>query len=182
MALTSLERLALTETGATDALVDALESGRLPELARLQIHGNRLSEGAQKALAQALEGSRSRSIAHAPRDCGFDSCYEDHPMQIQIRWSEVESSDALTAHVEKEVHHALRHCEDDFTRVDVHIHDDNAEKSGSNDKRCKIEARPRGADPLIVEGTGDDVYKTITSTSKKLERAARTFVDKRRKR
>jgi ribosomal subunit interface protein len=102
-------------------------------------------------------------------------------MQIQIRWTEVESSEALTAHVEKEVTHALRHCADQFTRVDVHVHDDNADKSGSDDKRCKIEARPRGAEPLIVEGTGDDVYKTISSVSKKLERAARHFVDKRRK-
>ena len=102
-------------------------------------------------------------------------------MQIQIHWTDVESSAALTTHVEEQVHHALRHCEDHFTRVDVHLHDDNADKSGPNDKRCKIEARPRGAEPLVVEGTGDDHFKTVSSVTKKLERTARTFVDRHRK-
>lgn len=102
-------------------------------------------------------------------------------MQIQIRWSDIEKSEALAQYVREQVEHAVRHHQDQLTRIDVHLHDENAEKSGANDKRCVIEARPTGADPLIVEGTGDDFYKTVNAVAKKLERAVRTFADKRRK-
>lgn len=102
-------------------------------------------------------------------------------MQIQIRWGEVEKSDALGTHVNEQINHAVRHFSDRFTRVDVHLHDDNADKGGANDKRCVIEARPRSADPIIVEGTGDDFYKMVSAVGKKLERAARHFVDKKRR-
>lgn len=103
-------------------------------------------------------------------------------MQIQIRWSDVEKSDALGQHVNEQVEHALRNVRDHFTRVVVHVRDDNAGKSGANDKRCQIELRPAGADPLSVEDTGDDFFKVVTTTTKKLERAAHNFVDRHRRR
>lgn len=101
-------------------------------------------------------------------------------MQIQIRWGEVEKSEALGTHVTEQIEHAMRHHGDRFTRVDVHLHDDNAGKGGANDKRCTIEARPAGFDPFVVEGTGDDFYKTVAETAKKLERTARQFVERHR--
>lgn len=102
-------------------------------------------------------------------------------MQIQISWGKVDRSEPLATHVTEQVEHALRHVADQFTRVEVHLHDDNADKGGANDKRCVMEARPTGAGPLTVDGTGDDFYKTVTAVAKKLERATRSFADKRRK-
>ncbi len=101
-------------------------------------------------------------------------------MQLQIRWGQLDKSDALGQHVDEQVEHALRHHKDRFTAVNVHIHDDNQSKGGANDKRIVIEARPRGADPLKVEGTGDDFFKTVTSAAKKLERAVHHWVDRHR--
>ncbi len=103
-------------------------------------------------------------------------------MQIQIRWSDVEKSEALGQHINEQVEHALRNVRPHFTRVVVHIHDDNAAKSGTNDKRCQIELRPAGADPLSVDDTADELYKVVATACKKLERAAQTFVDRHRKR
>ena len=101
-------------------------------------------------------------------------------MQIQINYGSLSRSDALTEHVQKQVEHAMRHYVDRFTRIEVHLHDDNAAKSGPNDKRCVIEARPSGANPLVVESTGSDAYATATEASKKLERAARHWVERHR--
>lgn len=103
-------------------------------------------------------------------------------MQIQVRWSDLEKSEALGKHVHEQVEHALRNAAEHFTRVVVHLHDDNADKSGANDKRCQIELRPAGADPLSVDDTGDDHYKAVTTACKKLERAAHNWVDRHRKR
>ncbi len=101
-------------------------------------------------------------------------------MQIQISWGEVENSQALGKHVKEQVEHALRHWRERFTRVEVHLHDDNAGKGGGNDKRCVIEARPSGSGPLVVESSGSDHYKTVSATAKKLERSARQFAEKTR--
>ena len=99
-------------------------------------------------------------------------------MQIHIKYGEVGISDALQNYVTEHVEHAMRHCKDRFTRVEVHLHDDNAAKSGPNDKRCVMEARPAGFDPIVVEATGDDMYVTISDSAKKLSRVARGFLDR----
>jgi len=102
-------------------------------------------------------------------------------MEIQIHWANgIDASDALSAHVRAQVEHALRHVPNQFTRVDVHLHDDNASKGGVDDKRCVIEARPTSARPLTVEGIGGDFYPTVSAAGKKLERVVQDFADKRR--
>lgn len=101
-------------------------------------------------------------------------------MQVQIRWGKLDKSDALGEHVHEQIDHALRHYKARFSRVVIHLHDDNESKGGPHDKRCVIEARPNGAEPLAVEGTGSDLYKTVSAVANKLERAVRHFVDRHR--
>lgn len=99
-------------------------------------------------------------------------------MQIQINYGQVEKSDALADHVGQQVRHALRHHPEKFTRVEIHLHDDNAGKSGPDDKRCVMEARPAGFDPFVVEESGDEIYRTVNGAAKKLERAVQSFVER----
>lgn len=100
--------------------------------------------------------------------------------KVQIHWSDIEKSDALGEHIETHLQRALRHYEDRFLRVDVHIHDDKAGRHGSDDKRCVIEGRPSGGEPLAVEHHGDDFYATATEAVKKFERAVHHFVERQR--
>lgn len=90
-------------------------------------------------------------------------------MQIQIN-GHIAQTEALTQHIEKEVTHAVRHFPERVTRVEVHLHDENAEKHGK-DKRVVLEARPAGHQPMTVTHDGTDMYDTIHQTAKKLERA-----------
>jgi len=99
-------------------------------------------------------------------------------MQIQINYSGIESSDALTAHINDRVEHAMRHHGEHFSRVEVHLHDDNASKHGSDDKRVLMEARPKGFDPIAVEDSADDIYKAVSEAAKKLERSTQHFVER----
>ncbi|HUH01931.1 MAG TPA: HPF/RaiA family ribosome-associated protein [Kofleriaceae bacterium] len=103
-------------------------------------------------------------------------------MQIQINYGQIDRSDALADHINEQVKHALRHHADRFTRVEVHLHDDNGGKNGPNDKRCVMEARPSGFDPIAIEDSGDEIYRTINTAAKKLERAAEHLIDRHTRR
>ena len=99
-------------------------------------------------------------------------------MLIQVNAGDVQSSDALTAKVNEEVHTALKRVESSITRVEAHLHDDNAHKSGSNDMRCVLEARIAGMKPLTVEESSDDLYKSIHLAAQKLGRAVTHTLEK----
>jgi len=95
---------------------------------------------------------------------------------IEISSSGTDRSDALTEHIHSQVEHENRHFADRLTRIEVHVSDDNAGKHGKHDKRCVLEARPRGMDPVAVTEVGDDMYQVVREASRKLGRAlARRF-------
>lgn len=77
-----------------------------------------------------------------------------------------------------QLEHALARFAPQLTRVDVYLHDLNGEKSGAADKRCTIEVRASGYEPVAVtcdsdniitafHGARDKVVKTLT---KRLDR------------
>jgi len=101
-------------------------------------------------------------------------------MIIQLNTADFQSTDAIQEHVEKEITHALQHFADRVTRVEVHLHDENARKSGPTDKRCTMEARLAGKQPLAVEHATDDMYNAVTETAAKLARAIKRIVEKDR--
>ena len=63
-----------------------------------------------------------------------------------------------------------RHLED-LSRVIVHLTDENAGKSGPGDKRCKMEARPKGHQPIVVTQDADTLTQAVEGASEKLEHA-----------
>ena len=63
-----------------------------------------------------------------------------------------------------------RHLED-LTRVEVHLSDENGGKSGPKDKRCKMEARPKGHQPISVSNDADSLNQAVEGAAAKLEKA-----------
>lgn len=100
-------------------------------------------------------------------------------MIVQINAGDIQSSQALTDHCNDAVSSALRHHTDEITRVEVHLHDDNSSKSAADDKRCTMEARIAGQQPLAVDHASDDLYKSITEAAGKLGRAVKHKIEKR---
>ncbi len=46
----------------------------------------------------------------------------------------------------------LRRFSEHITRLEVHLADENGSKKGINDKRCLLEARIEGRQPIVVTG------------------------------
>ena len=66
-------------------------------------------------------------------------------MKIQINTdANIQGSEALAEQVSATVENALRHVKAHITRVEVHLGDENAGKSGQHDQRCMVEARQIG--------------------------------------
>ncbi len=98
-------------------------------------------------------------------------------MQIQVNPGDVDHSDAIETFVEEQVTHALRHHTEQVTRVEVHLRDMNGPKSGM-DKRCMMEVRLAGHDPIAVEDDATSLYDAITQTAGKLQRAVQRKIER----
>lgn len=92
-------------------------------------------------------------------------------MKIEISTQAIKSSEAINEHVEKQIEHAIGRFGDRITRVEVHLGDQNAHKTGPQDKRVMMEARPAGFDPIAVEAHGEDLYAVVSDAAGKLGRA-----------
>jgi len=92
-------------------------------------------------------------------------------MQVQVRTNQIEGSARLQEWVSAEVMDRLEHFDELLTRVVVHISDENAHKSGGDDKRCQIEARPKGHQPISVTHKADAMGLAIDGAAEKMRHA-----------
>ncbi|TWT75376.1 HPF/RaiA family ribosome-associated protein [Allorhodopirellula solitaria] len=107
-------------------------------------------------------------------------------MQIQTHTdNHIQGGEALYAHVQESVEHALERYERRITRVEVflaeeHAHDKHVGHNEDFDKRCVMEARLRGLKPISVrhhsttvrdafEGAADKLRHLVEKTIGRLE-------------
>lgn len=101
-------------------------------------------------------------------------------MLVQVNFGDVQHSKAIVSWAEERIHSHLGHLAEKLTRVEVHLRDDNsAAKSAPQDKRCVMEARIAGRQPLAVDDAGDDLYKVIDGAAGKLSRAVKRDTERR---
>jgi ribosome-associated translation inhibitor RaiA len=60
---------------------------------------------------------------------------------------------------------------DQITRVEVHLSDENSTKGGDRDKRCLMEARLEGMDPIVVTEKNDTLMQAINGAISRLKSA-----------
>lgn len=80
-------------------------------------------------------------------------------------------TDDLSAFVETTLGSSLARYGDQIMRVEVHLADENSHKNGQGDKRCTLEARLKGLDPVAATGNGDNVDQAIEEATDKLLKA-----------
>ena len=91
-------------------------------------------------------------------------------MQIQVNTdTNVDFHDELVQRIEADVESALVRFRDQITRVEIHLSDENAEKSGGSDKRCMLEARPAGHQPVAVSHHAASMDEACNGALHKLE-------------
>ena len=93
-------------------------------------------------------------------------------MQIQINSDRnIEGREALADQVRGVVESALSRVSDHITRVEVHLSDENGNRSGQNDQRCMIEVRLEGRQPVAVTQQAGTLDEAVNGASAKLARA-----------
>ena len=91
-------------------------------------------------------------------------------MQIQVHTDHnIHGYESLAAVARASVEDALRHVSRQITRVEVHVADENGGKHGSDDKRCVMEARLEGHQPMAVTHHAGSVAEAIDGAAEKLE-------------
>jgi ribosome-associated translation inhibitor RaiA len=98
-------------------------------------------------------------------------------MKIQINSdNHIAGREALAQQAEATVAGALGHLAEHISRVEVHLSDENGKKTGGRDKRCMMEARLEGHQPIAVTDEADSLDEAIAGAAAKLKRAVdRTF-------
>jgi ribosome-associated translation inhibitor RaiA len=93
-------------------------------------------------------------------------------MQIQVNTDRhIHGGENLHERVQTMVEDAVSHLSDRITRIEVHLSDENSDKHGDKDKRCMLEARLSGMQPIAVTHQAETLALAIDGAAEKLERA-----------
>jgi len=98
-------------------------------------------------------------------------------LDVQINTSNnVAGRETLVEKLEETVRNRLSRFGERLTRVEVHLGDENGDRGGGHDKRCVIEVRPAGQDPISVTDQAGSVDQAMTGALAKMASALdRTF-------
>ncbi|PKO33638.1 MAG: ribosomal subunit interface protein [Betaproteobacteria bacterium HGW-Betaproteobacteria-7] len=92
-------------------------------------------------------------------------------MQIQINIDHnFEIHETSMAQFRSTVQSALSRFSEHITRVEIHLSDENADKSGQNDKRCLLEARLERRQPMAVTHTAANLSQALDGALDKMTR------------
>ena len=72
----------------------------------------------------------------------------------------------------------LSRFSENITRLEVHFSDENGNKQGQNDKRCLLEARIEGRQPIAVTDNADDYETAVRGAIEKLKASMDTIFGK----
>jgi hypothetical protein len=93
-------------------------------------------------------------------------------MQVQVNTDDnVEGRNELAHRIEVEINNTLGRFSDQITRIEVHLSDENAGKSGGADKRCLMEARLAGRQPEAASHQAATLEEAFSGAAKKLRRS-----------
>ena len=92
-------------------------------------------------------------------------------MQIQINSDKnIVLHTRLSNFVDTEINRILSRFNTHLTRVEAHLSDENAAKSGPQDKRCLLEARPRDHQAVAVTESAADIQAAVSVAAHKMQR------------
>ena len=93
-------------------------------------------------------------------------------MQVHFNpGNDVEGRESLVQSAEEIVSDAVGRFSQQITRVEVYVSDDNGAKKGADDKRCTLEARITGHQPVAVTHHAPTFREAIGGAAQKLQRS-----------
>jgi len=102
-------------------------------------------------------------------------------MTIQINTDKsLRIQEAFGAKLEDMLSEQLSRFSEHITRLEVHLSDENGGKEGQNDKRCMIEARLEGRQPIAVTADAGTHEKSLAVAIDKLKKSLDTILGRLR--
>ena len=102
-------------------------------------------------------------------------------MLIQVNTSnDIKDSQNFNDYVKGVVESALGHISDHITRVEIHLSDKNGHKISDHDKRCVMEARLQGRQPIAVTNDAATFELAVGGATGKLKSAVTSILDRQR--
>lgn len=96
-------------------------------------------------------------------------------MHIEINTdNHLQTDESVVRHVHQTIDNVLSRFSGQVTRIEVHLHDRNADKRGNDDKHCLLEAKVEGRPPLAASDDAETLAAAITGAAKKLQRVLDT--------
>jgi len=93
-------------------------------------------------------------------------------MQIQVTTdNHIRGSERLFEGITQGLETSLERYNGQITRVEVHLADVNGPKGADNDKRCLIEARLAGHQPIVASHQAGTIDESVDGATDKLFRA-----------
>lgn len=102
-------------------------------------------------------------------------------MQIQINTdNNINGDQDLKNYYESQLEKLLGRFDSHVTRIEVHLGDENSDKFGVDDKRCLIEVRMSGKQPLAAETQADTIENAFNASVDKVKRMLDSEIKKMR--
>ncbi len=105
-------------------------------------------------------------------------------MQVQINTDKnISGDEAFAQSIEDVLRRVLSRFSDQITRIEVHLSDENsAAKSGMADKRCLLEVRLAGQQPIVVSEQAQSVEQAVKGAAQQMVSLIETELGKQGKR
>lgn len=102
-------------------------------------------------------------------------------MQVQVNANHtVQTGESLERWATAQLNESLARFRADITSVDVHMSDENGDKVSPDHKKCMMEARLSGHEPVAVNHQGANVDEAFRGAADKLKRALDHAIGKMR--
>ena len=102
-------------------------------------------------------------------------------MTIQFNTDKnIQGREELTTPLIGLISEELNRFSDKITRVEVHLSDEDGNKDGQGDKRCLLEARLEGRQPIAVTNMADTHEQAVEGAINKLKASLETILGRSR--
>lgn len=96
-------------------------------------------------------------------------------MKIQINTDRnIDGNERLQGYFDSKITTAFSRFEQHITSIIIHLSDENAGKSGPDDKRCALEVRADSINPHTVSADADTLDKAVDGAIAKMKRVLET--------
>lgn len=90
-------------------------------------------------------------------------------MLIQINTDKnIEGTTEMISHFSELIQHQLERFDEHITRVVVFLSDENGSREAGNDKKCVLEVRPKGQDPIVLTTVTDAIHQSVKTAAEKM--------------